>query len=134
LRKQAKQATRYRNLAGDIRRHEALSKLIAWREVEIAFAQAERRLEADVRDVAESTRVQSETARFQAIAAAALPALREAEARAGAALHRLTVARDTLSGEEKRAEERAAELKRRVEQLAHDVKREETLIADAAEV
>ena len=134
LRKQARQATRYRNLAADIRRHEALTKWIAWREVEQGYAEAERRREADVREVAERTRVQAEAARSQAIAAAALPPLRDAEARAGAALHRLTLARDALASEEKRAEERTAELERRVEQLAHDLKREEALIVDAAEV
>ena len=63
LRRQARQATRYRGLAAEIRRHEALAKLIAWREVETAFAEAERRLEADVREVAERTRAQAEAAR-----------------------------------------------------------------------
>ena len=134
LRRQAKQSTRYRSLAAEIRRHEALSKLIAWREHETAFAEAERRLEADVRDVAERTRAQAEAARLQAIAAAALPSLRDAEARAGAALHRLVLAREALEGEEKRAEARAAELQRRVEQLTQDLGREESLIADAADV
>ena len=134
LRRQAKQSTRYRGLAAEIRRHEALSKLIAWREHEAAFAEAERRLEADVRDVAERTRAQAEAARLQAIAAAALPSLRDAEARAGAALHRLVLAREALEGEEKRAEARAAELQRRVEQLSQDLSREESLIADAADV
>ena len=38
LRRQAKQSQRYRGLAADIRRHEALSKLIAWRAQETAFA------------------------------------------------------------------------------------------------
>ena len=34
LKRQARQAHRYRNLAQDIRRHEALARLIAWRERE----------------------------------------------------------------------------------------------------
>jgi chromosome segregation protein len=134
LRRQAKQSTRYRGLAAEIRRHEALSKLIEWRERAVAFAEAERRLEADVRDVAERTRAQAEAARLQAIAAAALPTLRDAEARAGATLHRLTLARDALDGEEKRAQTRVGELQRRVEQLTRDLTREESLIADAAQV
>ena len=134
LRRQAKQSTRYRGLAAEIRRHEALVKLIDWREHAAAFAEAERRLEADVRDVAERTRAQAEAARLQAIAAAALPALRDAEARTGAALHRLTLARDALDGEEKRAQARVGELQRRVEQLTKDLTREESLIADAADV
>src|SRR5271167_373446 len=83
LRRQARQSARYRGLAAEIRRHEALAKLIAWREHEAAFAQAERRLEADVREVAERTRAQAEAARLQAIASAALPSLREKEASAG---------------------------------------------------
>src|SRR5271155_1517141 len=134
LKRQARQSTRYKALAHDIRRNEALARLIAWREHAAAFAEAERRLEADVRDVAERTRAQAEAARLQAIAAAALPALRDAEARTGAALHRLTLARDALDGEEKRAQARVGELQRRVDQLTRDLEREESLIADAAQV
>ncbi|MFZ0206172.1 MAG: AAA family ATPase, partial [Roseiarcus sp.] len=74
LRRQAKQSTRYRALAAEIRRHEALVRLIDWREHAVAFAEAERRLETDVREVAERTRAQAEAARLQAIAAVALPA------------------------------------------------------------
>ncbi|HYA71882.1 MAG TPA: AAA family ATPase, partial [Roseiarcus sp.] len=134
LRRQARQSTRYRALAQDIRRHEALARLIAWREHEALFARAQSRLEADVREVAERTRAQGEAARLQAIAAADLPPLRDEEARAGAALHRLVLARDALAGEEKRAKERVAELERRIAQFAQDLQREETLIADAAHV
>ncbi len=134
LKRQARQSTRYRSLAQDIRRHEALARLIAWREQEGQFLRAQNKLEADVRDVAERTRAQGEAARLQAIAAAALPSLRDEEARLGAALHRLVLARDALAGEEKRAKERVAELERRIVQLAQDAQREEALIADAAHV
>ena len=48
LKRQARQANRYRELAGAIRRHEALARLIAWREHEAAFADARRRLDADL--------------------------------------------------------------------------------------
>ena len=134
LRKQARQSTRYRALAQDIRRYEALARLIAWREHEALFLHAQNKLEGDLREVAERTRAQGEAARLQAIAAAALPALRDDEARVGAALHRLVLARDALAGEEKRAQARAAELERRVAQLTQDSQREEALIADAAQV
>jgi chromosome segregation protein len=134
LKRQARQAHRYRNLAHDIRRHEALARLIAWREREAHCVDAERRLEADVREVAERTRAQAEAARLQAIAAADLPPLRDEEARVGAALHRLTLARDALAQEENRAKARVAELERHVAEWAQDLQREEALIADAAEV
>src|SRR6201998_4237337 len=53
LKRQARQSSRYRNIAADIRRHEALAHLIAWREHEAQFAQARRRLDADLLEVAE---------------------------------------------------------------------------------
>ena len=134
LKRQARQSNRYRELAGAIRRQEALARLIAWREHEAAFADARRRLDADLVEVAERTRAQAEAARLQAIAAAALPSLREEEARRGAALHRIALARDALEAEEKRAKEREAELDRRIAQFAGDLQREEALIADAAGV
>ena len=134
LKRQARQANRYRDLAGAIRRHEALARLIAWREHEAAFAEARRRLDADLIEVAERTRAQGEAARLQALAAAALPQLREEEARRGAALHRIALARETLEAEAKRARERAAELERRMAQFAGDLEREEALIADAGGV
>jgi chromosome segregation protein len=134
LKRQARQSHRYRNLAQDIRRHEALARLIAWREREGQCIEAERRLEADVREVAERTRAQAEAARLQAIAAADLPPLRDDEARVGAALHRLTLARDALALEENRARARVAELERHVAEWTQDLQREEALIADAAGV
>ena len=134
LKRQARQSNRYRELASAIRRHEALARLIAWRDHEAAFAEARRRLAADLIEVAERTRAQAEAARLQALAAAALPGLREEEARRGAALHRIALARETLETEEKRAREREAELERRIAQFAGDLEREEALIADAAGV
>ena len=89
LKRQARQAQRYKGLAAEIRRNEALVLHLSWRECEAAFFEAQRRLEVDVREVAERTRVQAEAARAQAVAAAALSPLREEEARVGAALHRL---------------------------------------------
>ncbi len=134
LKRQARQSSRYKNLAADIRRHEALALHISWREHESKFTEAQRRLEADVREVAERTREQAETARVQAIAAAALQPLREEEARVGAALHRLILSREALEGEEKRAKERTAELQRQIAQLAGDLARDAALIEDAVGV
>jgi chromosome segregation protein len=132
LKRQARQATRYKGLASEIRRYQALALHISWRDEEQRFADAQRRLEADTREVAERTADQAETAKNQAIAAAALPPLRDEEARTGAALHRLVLAREALEGEERRAKDRVAELERRLAQLAQDAARETALIDDAA--
>ena len=49
-------------------------------------------------------------------------------------MHRITLAREALEAEERRAKEREAELERRLTQFAGDLQREEALIADAAGV
>src|SRR2546427_219649 len=80
---------------------------------------------------AERTGEQAAAATRQALAAAGLPALREAEARAAAALQRLVIARETLDQEETRARDRMAELDLRLTQLNADIDRERRLAADA---
>ena len=134
LKRQARQAARYRNLATDIRRNESLLALINYREAIADLASAERKLEADVREVAEATRAQVEAARLQAIAAHDLPPLRDAEAAAAGELQKLVLARETLDGEEKRSNTRMAELERRMTQMNADLLREQALIEDAASV
>jgi len=134
LKRQARQAVRYRSLAGDIRRNEALVALIHHMDATETLTAAERKLEADLLDVAERTRAQAEAARLQAIAAHELPPLRDAESEIGATLQRLVLARETLDGEEKRARGRIAELERRIAQMDADLSRESALIADASGV
>ncbi|MGQ3285867.1 AAA family ATPase, partial [Bosea sp. (in: a-proteobacteria)] len=73
LQRQARQASRYRSLAADIRRAEATLALIAHHLARGQEAEAERALEAAVRLVAERTGLQAEAARHQAVAAHGLP-------------------------------------------------------------
>ena len=134
LKRQARQAVRYRTVAAQIRQNEALGALISHRLAAEHLTQAERKLQADVREVAQRTLEQAEAAKLQAVAAHQLPPLRDKEAEAGAALHRIVVAREALDVEERRAKERIAELTRRAEQFTRDLEREGALIADAAEV
>ena len=92
---------------------------------------SERAKDLSVRAVADATIAQTEAGKGREAAAAGVPPLREAEARAAAALQRLLIARDTLDAEETRARERLAELDRRLAQFEEDVARERTLVADA---
>jgi chromosome segregation protein len=132
LKRQARQASRYRSLASDIRRAEALLLLIGWREAQAGVADAERKVETDRSQVNARTGEQAAAARDQAVAAHALPGLREKESAAAVALQRLIIARDSLDAEEKRARDRGEELERRSFELARDLGREKTLIDDAA--
>ena len=134
LRRQARQASRYKNLASDIRKNEALLLHISHRDIVRQLGEAERKLQDDERAVEDRTKDQAEAARLQAIAAYELPPLRDAEAKAGASLQRLVLAREQLEGEEQRAKQREAELERRLAQLDRDLAREKAMIEDAAGV
>jgi len=131
LKRQARQAVRYKNVSGQVRRAEAMLFHLRFLAASQEVLAAEQAKDASIRLVAERTGAQAEATRHQADAAAAMPALREAEAKVAAALHRLIVARDTLEREETRAKERLAELDRRLLQLGEDRKREERHIAEA---
>src|SRR5262245_57687547 len=131
LKRQARQAVRYKNVSAQVRQAEAMLFHLRWVAAEREVQEAEHAKDVSVRLVAERTGVQAEAARLQALAAAAMPALREAEAKAAAALHRLVVARETLDREEARAKERIAELDLRLAQLREDEQRERRHVAEA---
>jgi len=134
LKRQARQATRYRNLAADIRRNEALLALVNYTDATAHLGTAQRKFEADLKKLAEDMLRQAETARQQAVAAHELPPLREAESAAGSDLQKLMLARETLDGEERRAKARMAELERRIAEMNADLLRERALTEDAASV
>ncbi|CAM5190998.1 Chromosome partition protein Smc OS=Bosea thiooxidans OX=53254 GN=smc PE=3 SV=1 [Bosea thiooxidans] len=133
LQRQARQAGRYRSLAADIRRAEATLALIALHDARAQEAQASHVLEEAVRGVADQTGIQAEAAKRQAIAAHEMPALREGEAAAAAALVRLKRGLDELEAENRRARQRAEELGRRLGELEADLARQESVGRDAAE-
>src|SRR6187397_2802952 len=131
LKKQARQAIRYREVAAKVRKAEAMLYHLRWVEANTDVGEAARTHDLTVREMAERTQHQAEAARIQAIRAAEMPALRDAEARAAAGLQRLTNARELLDREEERAKERVAELDRRLTQFAADIAREQQQASDA---
>ena len=134
LKKQARQAIRYREVAARVRKAEATLFHLRWLQSHADVNDAGQTHDLSVREMAERTQHQAEAARIQAIRASELPALREAEARAAAGLQRLNNAREMLDREEQRAKERVVELDRRLTQFSADVEREQqqNLDADAA--
>jgi chromosome segregation protein len=131
LKKQARQAIRYREVAGKVRKAEAMLFHLRWIQAHADNADAATTHDRNTLELAEATRIQGEAARIQAIRASELPALREAEAAAAAGLQRLTNTRDMLDREEERSKERAAELDRRLTQFEADVAREMKQAEDA---
>jgi chromosome segregation protein len=133
MRRQARQASRYRRLAEQIRRTEAIALHQRWMRGTTALGIAEQALAEADRLVADRTLVAAEAATAQANAAAGLPALRQAEAEAAAKLHRLAVARDGLDAEEARAREATAALEARLKQIDDDTLRERGHAREAAD-
>ena len=131
LKRQARQAIRYRAVSAQVRKAEATLAHLRWIGAQQEVVEAEQARDLAVRAVAERTGAQAEVITLQTNLAADLPALREAEASAAAALHRLVLARETLDREESRARDRIAELDRRLTQLDEDLRRERALGADA---
>ena len=131
LKKQARQAIRYRTVSAQVRKSEAMLYHLRWAAATAEVAEAEHAKDICVREVAARVGAEAEASKRQALASAALPELREAEARAGAALHRLNVALQDLDREEQRAKDRIAELDLRLVQFAADGEREKRLAADA---
>lgn len=133
LKRQARQASRYRNIAGQIRKTEAMLYHLKHEALRQALADAEQALHAAEREVADRTLQVSEAHDAERIAAEALPPLRQNEAEAGARLHRLTVAREGLDAESARAQEAAEQVRARLAQIAADAERESALAQDAEE-
>jgi chromosome segregation protein len=133
LKKQARQATRYRNLSDHIRKAEAMLFHLRW-------IQALDGLEANRDHLKEAeTLVNELTARAAAAstqqinAAEIMPGLRQTETEAAAELQRLTLARDGLDDEVKRIEAARLDRVHRSEQVSHDIARERNLAEDATQ-
>jgi chromosome segregation protein len=131
LKRQARQATRYRNISGVIHKAEAVAFLLRWQS-----AEEQERLEAGVLHeactlVAERAERVAKASTAQVEAANALPPLREKESECGAALQLLLHERDALNAEANRAREEAQRISQRIEQAEQDRLREHALEQDA---
>lgn len=133
LKKQARQANRYRNLSDHIRKAEATLYHLRWVQASGELDAHRQELIAAENTVQELTRLAATNSTAQAEAATDLPDLRAREAETAAQLHRLTVARDSLEAEEQRIAAANAEGVRRLQQIAADIEREKALADDATQ-
>jgi chromosome segregation protein len=131
LKRQARQASRYRNLSGHIRRAEALAHYLRWTAAELRASSAQQALIAASAVVAACTETAAQASAAQSEAASILPPLRQVEAEKAATLHRLMQERHALDAEENRARELAQSLRQRLAQTAQDLERERLLESDA---
>jgi chromosome segregation protein len=130
LKRQARQAQKYKIVSAEIRKLEAAGLFVAWRDAMADATRDTTALHEATQLLAEQTRSTSEKLRSRDELGETLPHLREQETIRAAVLQRLTLERASLDEEEKRVEGRIAELKQRRQQANADVAREEGLLAD----
>jgi chromosome segregation protein len=131
LRRQARQAARYRNLQEHIRRAEAILLHLKWTQVEDQLSRARDGFEQAENAVRALMLAVTQFTTRRTMAAADVQPKRQVEAAAAAALQRLVLAREQLDGEERRAKEAVAQLQRRLAQIDGDLSREKSLALDA---
>ncbi|MDR6104484.1 chromosome segregation protein [Agrobacterium larrymoorei] len=134
LKRQARQANRFKMLSADIRAREATLLHIRWVDASESEREADNALNLATNLVAEKAQRQMEAAKEQGVASFKLPELRENEAKVAAALQRLQIARTQLDDEANRLLRRRDELARRLSQLGEDIQREERLVSDNADI
>ena len=133
LKRQARQASRFKNLSADIRKAEATLLHLRWTLAKAQESEAKSALAAATALVGERASEQMEAAKEQAIGANRLPELRDAEAQAAAAFQRLSIARAQIEEEAGRIRARQAEIEKRLFQLDADIVREEQMVRDNAD-
>ncbi|MCB9946974.1 MAG: chromosome segregation protein SMC [Rhodospirillaceae bacterium] len=131
LRKQARQATRYRTVSETIRKTDAALLRLRWAAAAAEREAARAALAQREAAVADHTREAAAAAREAADASAALPALRQAEAEAATRLRALAAERERLDREAERIAERQGEIERQLRQIAADLEREAALKREA---
>ncbi|THF56590.1 chromosome segregation protein SMC [Ollibium composti] len=134
LKRQARQASRFKNLSADIRKAEAILLHLRWTQAKAQEGEARSALATATALVGDRAASQMEAAKEQAVGAHRLPDLREAEAAAAAAFQRLSIAKTQIEEEADRIRARQTELDRRLQQLDADIVREERMVRDNAEV
>jgi chromosome segregation protein len=131
LKRQARQASRYRNISGAVRQAESELLALQRARVEAARAAAKAALHDAGMAVAAATEAATAATAQATDLAAELPALRESEAVARTALERHRLAQEQIAAEEARARAALAEAERRLAVLSNDFAHAERACRDA---
>ncbi len=132
LKNQARQATRYKNVAGEIRKLQSLLLYLQWQANQKNINDASHEDQKLSLIVAKVTTELAALSKDQTIIATKLPELRQWDAECGAKLHRITLSRDGLDGEERRVAETQEKLSLLLEQINQDEGREKEAVRDGS--
>ena len=133
LRRQSRQATRYKRLAGEIREYKALLWHKRWQLAIATLSAAKEELSAVEVIVADTAKSAANlTTKAQGIAAELDPK-REEQLIAAGVFARLNAAKDALQNDEEAAKGELRKLEQQIDNLAEDLTREQAIIDDAGE-
>ena len=133
LKKQARQASRYRNISGHIQTADGSLLYLRWLESTTAVQQALTAFETAENTVRDKTLTVTQLTTQQTEAAAALPQLRQEEAKAAAGLQHLKLAYGSLETEERQVIEERTKSEQLLRQFTADVAHENVQKTEADE-
>ena len=134
LKRQARQAQKYKQISAEIRKLEATGLYVAWKDAADSASRDSTALDEATRLLAEHTRASSEKLRHRDGLGEELPGLRDKETIRAAVLQRLSHERNALDEDERRAEARRSELDQRIAQINGDLSREQESLNDTGRV
>ncbi len=133
LKRQARQARRYKEISTEIRKAEALLLHLAWSTAQESVMNEESALAQAMTQLGGAAEAEAKAFNHEVALAETVPPLREQEAVKAAALARLRIERENVDREAQRAMTRAKELEARARQLETDIARENGFIGEAQE-
>ncbi len=131
LKRQARQARRYKEISTEIRQTEALCLHLAWEDAQGSVTSEESALTDALTCLGSVTATETKAFTEEVQLAEALPPLRDNEAAKAAIVARFKTEQENLDREAERAATRARELDARAKQLETDIARESGFIAEA---
>ncbi|MEM7729747.1 MAG: chromosome segregation protein SMC [Pseudomonadota bacterium] len=133
LRRQSRQAQRYKRLAGEIHEYRALLWRKRWVAALDTLAGAQDALKAVEAQVQDTALKASEAVRLAGELSGDIKPKQEEQLIAAAVLARLNAAKEALEADEAAATSEIRKLQAQIEQLASDIERESGIVEDATE-
>ncbi|MCV0413937.1 MAG: chromosome segregation protein SMC [Brevundimonas sp.] len=131
LKREARQAEKYKKISAEIRALQAALLFVRWNDARVAAAASAAELRQADQAVAETTTAAAAGQTAALAAQEALKPAREEDAVASALLHRASLERDRLDMAEQAARAEVDRLKAEAARIAADAEREEGMAADA---
>jgi chromosome segregation protein len=131
LKREARQAERYKKISAEIRALQSAVLYARWADAKAALDRAKAEFDEASREVHETAAAAAAAQTAALEAAERLKPLKEEDAVAAAVLHRLTLEKDRLEVEERQARAEVDRLKAEVARIDADAEREARMVEDA---